>query len=313
MKKYCKIIFLLLIYLGVIELTLHILMPAPRIIKLEITAGWGGRYLLSPNYKLIYVPSPNVDGFNADGYRGRMIPHERRSGATRIIFMGDSVTEGICIPTGLRFTDIMDKKLWPRYEVLNFGVPGYNLVQEVEYVKEKALPYKPDHVIMGICCNDESRDSDIHRDFDSLMGRLNDSAFYRLYYYAKNDLDNKLLVFNTYRYFKYFTNRLNSGKSESADLTEGEIREQLEKLEEMAASNNFKPSLIIFASVNGMVAKNIERIAREKGMTVIDLKSEVDKRLGAGAYIKMLRDFGHFNKYGHKVIADIVCEKYGFT
>jgi lysophospholipase L1-like esterase len=40
------------------------------------------------------------------------------------------------------------------YEVINFAVPGYNTVMEVETLKEKGLAYDPDAVIVLFCGND---------------------------------------------------------------------------------------------------------------------------------------------------------------
>jgi hypothetical protein len=41
-----------------------------------------------------------------------------------------------------------------RWEVLNTAVPGYNSVMEVATLREKALRYGPDLVILGFCIND---------------------------------------------------------------------------------------------------------------------------------------------------------------
>ena len=39
-------------------------------------------------------------------------------------------------------------------EVLSFGVPGYNLDQEIETLRSRALVYQPDVVIVAFCLND---------------------------------------------------------------------------------------------------------------------------------------------------------------
>ena len=38
--------------------------------------------------------------------------------------------------------------------MLNFGVPGYNLDQEIEALRAKALAFSPDLVVVAFCLND---------------------------------------------------------------------------------------------------------------------------------------------------------------
>jgi hypothetical protein len=42
----------------------------------------------------------------------------------------------------------------PRVEVLNFGVPVYNLDQEIEALRARALAFSPDLVVVAFCLND---------------------------------------------------------------------------------------------------------------------------------------------------------------
>jgi len=98
-----------------------------------------------------------------------------------------------------RYTSLLQKKLSDEkrsVEILNFGVTGYNTVQEVETLKEKGLDFKPDLVILQYCHNDDSlNDSDRLR---NLLKQFKDkqilpehwslsifhrSALYRLIYF----------------------------------------------------------------------------------------------------------------------------------
>ena len=42
----------------------------------------------------------------------------------------------------------------PAVEVLGFGVPGYNLEQEIETLRSRALLFEPDVVVLAFCLND---------------------------------------------------------------------------------------------------------------------------------------------------------------
>jgi lysophospholipase L1-like esterase len=75
----------------------------------------------------------------------------------RIIFIGDSVTYGQGIQKDKIFSALLEKKLNLKnitYEILNFAVCGYNLVQLKVLFAEQVLPFHPDLVIYGYFSND---------------------------------------------------------------------------------------------------------------------------------------------------------------
>lgn len=82
-------------------------------------------------------------------------------GVFRIIFIGDSMTEGGAVPPELRFTTLLESWLneqnppgaYSSYEVLNFGVPGYN-IEQIADVFYEAQAFSPDLVIYNYYVND---------------------------------------------------------------------------------------------------------------------------------------------------------------
>jgi lysophospholipase L1-like esterase len=111
---------------------------------------------------LFYEPRPGFARgavrINSQGFRDREFTLEKPAGTIRIAVLGDSVVWG----HGIRIEDTFPKQLEEllaeravgRYEVLNFGVSGYSLQQEVEQFLVRARRFHPDIVILGTSVND---------------------------------------------------------------------------------------------------------------------------------------------------------------
>jgi len=115
---------------------------------------------MSPNPKLGFELRPNsrvaseVDyRVNADGFRGPDL-RDKRAGARRIAVFGDSIVFGYWVAEADAFPAQLGTILGPRVETLNLGVPGYNLDQEVEHLRQRVDALQPDHVVFGFCLND---------------------------------------------------------------------------------------------------------------------------------------------------------------
>lgn len=97
---------------------------------------------------------------NSYGFREDEYPLARRPGVKRVVVLGDSYTFG----TGVAFKETYAKRLEAelnrgaeRYEVINFGVPGYNTVLELATWREVARAFEPDFLIIGYVLNDTQR------------------------------------------------------------------------------------------------------------------------------------------------------------
>ena len=127
------------------------------------------RYVPRPNarvrFKGMYsaLPQPITWEINAQGMRasGR-IPSEKRKGTYRIATFGDSETFGWSVDFAETFQQQMEL-LEPEYEVLNLGVPGYNIASIAEHVVRTAMSYKPDLLIYLVNPNDFDPPLEIHR------------------------------------------------------------------------------------------------------------------------------------------------------
>jgi lysophospholipase L1-like esterase len=96
---------------------------------------------------------------NAAGLRGPETDEEKPPGVTRVAVLGDSITFGYWVAETDAFPRQLEGLLNGRpghgpVEVLNFGVPGYNLEQATEMLRARALRFAPDVVVLALCLND---------------------------------------------------------------------------------------------------------------------------------------------------------------
>ena len=105
---------------------------------------------------------------NDHGMRDRPREIDKPPGTRRIAVLGDSIAFGYWVAEEDAFPRQLEQMLASApaggaVEVLNFGVPGYNLEQETEILRERALRFSPDLVIVALCLNDlEGADSYEH-------------------------------------------------------------------------------------------------------------------------------------------------------
>ncbi len=96
---------------------------------------------------------------NSSGFRGEEYARTPKSKALRIAFLGDSETFGYALREEHTLPGCLERSLNARskerrYEVLNFGVPGYNTAQESALLKKKAIHFNPSIVVLYYVLND---------------------------------------------------------------------------------------------------------------------------------------------------------------
>jgi hypothetical protein len=125
---------------------------------------------ISPDPRLVYEFIPGIEGsfkdvpvrINAAGFRDPDRPEQKPPGTWRLAALGDSILFGWGVPESARLTDMLaaflnDTATSPaRFEVLNFGVPGYNTVMEQEVLRARAARYQPDAVLVLHCLGNDS-------------------------------------------------------------------------------------------------------------------------------------------------------------
>ena len=102
---------------------------------------------------------------NSHGLRGPETTYEKPPATFRILNLGDSIVMG----WGVREEDTYGRRLEAilneesgdsRFEVINAGVPGWNLENALAYLQAEGLKYKPDLILLGLTLtNDIKGDS----------------------------------------------------------------------------------------------------------------------------------------------------------
>ncbi|MDD5431707.1 MAG: SGNH/GDSL hydrolase family protein [Candidatus Omnitrophica bacterium] len=111
------------------------------------------RYELVPDTKSGHI------SINSEGFRGPEYSVVKPKNTFRILMLGDSETFSYLLPYSDSLAAQLEKLLnqktkSKRYEVLNFGVEGYNTLQELEMLKNKGLKFDPDLIILNYVLND---------------------------------------------------------------------------------------------------------------------------------------------------------------
>jgi lysophospholipase L1-like esterase len=122
---------------------------------------------MDPNPNLLYRLKPNSSALAEVGYqinqfgqRGPKTTLAKPPGTRRIVVSGDSIAFGYWVDIdaafGLQLQQMANESRTggESIEVINLGVPGYNLGQEFEHLQNDGLRFDPDLVIISICMND---------------------------------------------------------------------------------------------------------------------------------------------------------------
>lgn len=144
--------------LGATEVATRIFLPV-RLFDIE-----NDTIRISANPVLMYRLNPDFAQHNSQGFRDvvEYVP-AKTDGVTRIAAVGDSATYGMLSDAAAAFPrqlgPILNRRQKAagspqRFEVLNFGVPGYSIIQEAELVRTRIDGFAPDIVVLAVSLND---------------------------------------------------------------------------------------------------------------------------------------------------------------
>lgn len=110
---------------------------------------------------------------NQDGFRGPSRQRPKPAGVLRVAVLGDSCAEAVQVPYQATFAARLETALAAcpaaqgrRVEVLNFGVAGYGTAQELLTLREQALAFTPDVVLLAFYSGNDVRNNSRPLDAD---------------------------------------------------------------------------------------------------------------------------------------------------
>jgi len=144
---------------------------------------------------------------NRAGQRGPDWPLAKPPGTFRVAMIGDSYTEAIQVPYDETFSAVAERRLAAcpalagrHVEVLDFGVDGFGTAQELVTLRQRALAYSPDAVVLAIFLGNDIRNNSVTLEGDQCrpfyalrdgklvaVGPFLDSPSFRLWCMARFD------------------------------------------------------------------------------------------------------------------------------
>ncbi len=129
-------------------------------VRIAVSSWRPERVIPSANGQLVYELNPRFPGINPFGMRGDGFGSGDLQGKYVIAVIGDSHTYSLRVERASQaIPQQIERHLnsllgHEAVTVLNLGVPGYNMAQELEVLRVKALPFHPNLVVLQYCIND---------------------------------------------------------------------------------------------------------------------------------------------------------------
>ena len=287
----------------------------------EIYAVKKGRFRLASNPLIGYELVPNFESTtdgpmldfkgkaNSLGFRDREHSIEKAEGVYRIIVLGDSITQGLCIENNYDlFTSVFERILIKEkttVEVFNFGVSGYNTQQEIETLREKGLQFSPDLVILTFCVND------VMRECGSIIAYLSQDALkHRRILQMPRFLMKSALCRMLYASIEVIRQRFSPPQNAFKAITKNTIPENFKNLGDLAKENGFEVLVVWFPRLDNMkIDKELRRLkgirnqSISNGLRFLDLSNDLE------LYAKqkpIAADSIHPNQWGHQCAGETI-------
>lgn len=289
-------------------------------------------FKLIDNAKMVYSLNPGAKisegGFvNSHGFKDSEFTFAKEKNLIRIAMLGDSITEGAYVAKGKTFSDFLEKSLnadntlSPKYEVMNFGVGGYNLTAETELFVTEVTRYKPDIAVFNLFFNDADLlpgQNLLFRNKDIANNIIRLKIFHKYTFPHATVLKRILFSSHFYRFLRFNilpTKNLNhkldnflSAQNKIGPKAIKTLSDNFARIKECADNNNIKVIIYIHPSLlfdqgfpnNQIIADT----AKNYGFPVVYMHKTYSQEVKTPQDIQVLPDdLCHPNVYGHKLIA----------
>src|SRR5262245_46426340 len=158
MARGVLVLFGLLVSVSGLEIGLRVFRPQPLFrFRFSASLGWEQE----PGARFVFTKDEfrNPVTYSSAGLRDTEHSLEKPAGTIRIVAIGDSFTEGLQVPLEDTYPKRLESILnlasqGGRYEVINFGTTGYGPDQYLVRLRNQALRYDADLILVGVFIND---------------------------------------------------------------------------------------------------------------------------------------------------------------
>jgi hypothetical protein len=240
---------------------------------------------------------PVIHDVNGLGYRGPERPRDKAPGWNRILFVGDSVTYGQGVESNEALPSALERILRQRgrlVEVLNFGVPGYNLEEYVDQYRLFASAWQHDLLLVGVVNNDLSLPFCDMIERPVLMWSLKYAYAFRAGY---------LLWSIT------FTRGYgNLDSSDGPGRLEARLRGALNQIDQLSRRFGARAAVVAMGpeDINGLPHAKLTEAAGAAGLPILEVG-----RCVSGGEIPEVPGDGHFSAEGNRMVAECIADWIG--
>lgn len=294
-------------------------------------SGFGKVILLRPSSSFLWELEPNQNRYtyrgrflvsiNSKGFRGPEFAPKTGDNIFRILALGDSSTFGWDIDFNNTYAQKLERMVSPvfypkKVEVINLGVPGYDLSQMLMLLKLKGLKYQPGLVLVPSSMNDRFNQQALSRDLEAKNKTL---RHVRLVNIASH-----FALFHLYTYIKqYWTVNLpiggkNGHTTISLDMGEAleKYRRNLREIIVLAHKNQIKLLFIIIPIQEQLTREGpyllqdyqeaMRNLGKQERIPVIDLIPAFRREQARVLFLP--DDPIHPSEAGHHLIADEIAQ-----
>lgn len=290
----------------------------------------GNYYFNKPNLNQILEDKEYTSIYKTDDKGFRISYVSKPVKSNRWLFLGDSYTQGAQVNYEEMFTSKLNLN-FPEVEVINAGISGFGLTEEVNYLKQEGIKLGPEKSFLILCVLNDFNNLET-RKYDFIDYLMDKSAFarYFLFNYVYKSNDELLLGRWVDPFFDYEQDNIdfNVLYTKSSELKRNNLKKVENKIAEFISickNNKCKPYVVLIPTKEQVYKKyfdqviqnykideqNIDIYNSSKFIKNVTQKYNVD-------FIDLLPEFKkdtnqlyfpideHINKNGHQKVAEMI-------